>query len=387
MRVLTVGLAMAVLVARPADAGRMLYATAASPKRVDGFCLRDNGSMAPKPSISIELASEQPRRLLVVGDVLYVAEKDRVEAFQIGPKGGLSLLGRTPKRDKSGPRDIAVSPAANMLYVPDRGRSRVLGHPLDADGRPATDFTTCIQGEIGASYQMLVVNGDKLYVSSNGGSGRIEVFGIAPDGRLFDKNGVFPTPSDCVSASVGVTRPDATEALSQRRQINDVKSFVIVGDVLYAEDRARRRIRGFRLTDGNFAEPTEKPNGKKQWQPAESKTNRVAQYQMIAHTGVALIGTQFFHGRIDSYELGADGLLPKKTKKRSNADLRYTPVRLLPDQQVVYVATGEFDRIIAYRLTVNGVLADRDPFSQTDEQNGSFPNDVAIAMLTEGCGS
>ena len=123
------------------------------------------------------------------------------------------------------------------------------------------------------------------------------------------------------------------------------------------------------------------------WQPAESKTNRVAQYQMIAHTGVALIGTQFFHGRIDSYELGADGLLPKKTKKRSNADLRYTPVRLLPDQQVVYVATGEFDRIIAYRLTVNGVLADSDPFSQTDEQNGSFPNDVAIAMLTEGCGS
>jgi len=40
MRVLTVGLALAVLVARPAVAGRMLYATAATPSRIDGFCLR-----------------------------------------------------------------------------------------------------------------------------------------------------------------------------------------------------------------------------------------------------------------------------------------------------------------------------------------------------------
>ena len=55
---------------------------------------------------------------------------------------------------------------------------------------------------------------------------------------------------------------------------------------------------------------------------------------------------------------------PTRTKKRTNADLRFTPVRLQADQNVVYVAAGEFDRIIAYRLEPEtGVIRDTDPFS------------------------
>ena len=51
---------------------------------------------------------------------------------------------------------------------------------------------------------------------------------------------------------------------------------------------------------------------------------------------------------------------------------------------VLYVAAGEFDRVQAYRLRKSG-LPETTPFSQTDEQTGSFPNDVALAMLSEGC--
>jgi len=51
---------------------------------------------------------------------------------------------------------------------------------------------------------------------------------------------------------------------------------------------------------------------------------------------------------------------------------------------VLYVAAGEFDRVQAYRLRKSG-LPEATPFSQTDEQTGSFPNDVALAMLSEGC--
>jgi hypothetical protein len=280
MRVLTVGLALAVLVARPAVAGRMLYATAATPSRIDGFCLRDNGSVAPTPSVRVELISGQPRRILVMDSVLYVVEDNRVEAFKIGSKGGLSSLGRTPEETRSGPRDIAVSPNKNMLYVPDRSRNRIVGHPLDAEGRPASDFTTCIQGDTAQGYQALVVNGDKLYVSSNGGNGRIQVFGINPDGSLYGTTG-SPLVTDCRGATTEGPRPDPTPALSERKQIHDIKTFVVSGSFLYAEDRGRRRIKAFRLQpDGNFPPPTiENPNkpNKKTWPKAESKTEKVAQ--------------------------------------------------------------------------------------------------------------
>jgi len=322
-----------------------------------------------------------------------VVEVDRVEAFKIGPKGGLTPNGRTAKRPSSGPHDVAVSTNRTMLYVPDRSRSRIVGHRIDANGRPEEGshetFATCIQGEIGEGFQNLIATANRLYVSSSGGSGRIQVFGILPDGTL--SGGDDPqqpiTADKCAAATSANPRPDATPPLSERRKIANVKSFEVVGDILYAEDRGRKRIRAFRLTDGNFDPPTfENPNKpkKKTWQQAETKTKHVAQYQMILHHGSALLATQFFHGRIDSYLLDA-GALPNQPTVLSNDDLRFTPVRLTADQDVVYVPTGEFDRIVAYRLNDKGVLKERDPFSQTNEQKGSFPNDAAVAVLTAGC--
>jgi 6-phosphogluconolactonase (cycloisomerase 2 family) len=385
MRVVTLGLALAVLVARPVDAGRMLYATAATPGRIDGFCLRPNGALDGTPSVRERTLSPQPRRLLVFRGVLYVAEVDRVEAFTIGPGGGLRALGRTEALMGSGPRDLAIPPAATMLYIPDRARSRILGHPLDAEGRPAREFTTCIQGEVGSGYQALVATDTKLYVSSSRGSGRIEVFGIAPDGRLFGADGVPLTPDAC---GLQGERPAVTLPLSERRRLNDVKAFVLVGDVIYAVDRGRRRIRAFRLqADGNFAPPVEQSNGRLKWQEVESKTRPVVQYQALVHHRSALLGTQFFRGRADSYALEDNGHLPKGPTRITNDDLRFTPVRMAADAGVAYVAAGEYDRVIAYRLHDNGVFRDRDPFSETDEQEGSFPNDVAVAVLSEGCES
>ena len=63
-------------------------------------------------------------------------------------------------------------------------------------------------------------------------------------------------------------------------------------------------------------------------------------------------------------------------------------MRLVADQDVVYVAAGEFDRVLAYRLEPEtGVIRDTDPFNETDEQKDSFPNEVAVAVLAAGCGS
>ena len=64
-----------------------------------------------------------------------------------------------------------------------------------------------------------------------------------------------------------------------------------------------------------------------------------------------------------------------------------SPVRITAsDADVLYVAAGELDRVLAYRLRrSDGVLAGSRPFSQTAEQPGSFPNDVATAVLSDRC--
>src|ERR1043166_7640526 len=78
LHVLAIGLAT--LVAVPARAGTMiLYATAASQQRVDGFCVRGDGGLAPTPAVMRATAGIEPRRLLVAGGILYVAELNQVE--------------------------------------------------------------------------------------------------------------------------------------------------------------------------------------------------------------------------------------------------------------------------------------------------------------------
>jgi hypothetical protein len=120
-----------------------------------------------------------------------------------------------------------------------------------------------------------------------------------------------------------------------------------------------------------------------------------------------LYGTQFFHGRIDAYTVPAGGMLPMRpnrparVKVRTKDDLKTSPVRMTVDEgsdqaplrpATLYVAAGALDRVQAYRIDkADGMLkstngkSPTEPFSETDEQTGSFPNDVAIAVLSGDC--
>src|SRR5581483_11953293 len=156
MRVLALCLAVGAG-GRLAAAGTMLYATAASQNRVDGFCVGDKGGgLAASPSVSVALNGASPRRALVANGVLYVGEDDRVEAFAIGADGGLS-----------------------------------------------PDFTSCIQGKAGTSYLAILVNGELLYTSEQL-TDRIATFPIGADGSL------PAAPSTCVLGTTTVDRPPAT---------------------------------------------------------------------------------------------------------------------------------------------------------------------------------
>jgi len=374
------GFALAVLAAQPAAAGSILFATAATPGRVDGFCLARDGALAPAPKVRSDTAGTQPRRLLVGNGVLYVAEVDRVEAFRIGRRGGLTPLGSTTPLTGMNPIDLALSPDGKMLYVPQNAPDRVVAYPLGDDGAPGKEFTSCIQGRTAAGYQDLLVSGSLLYVSSD--TSRIEIFPIGPDGSLQAQ------PAECRPARSGEDRPPVTTPLSERRKLQRPKAFLIAGDMLYVEERLLRKITAFHLQpDGTFFPPTVTGKKTRQQRPA-SRTDRILQYEDLVPHRSTLLGAQFFRGRIDAYRLRADGRLPKQPTRTSVADVRLTPVRVrASDDDVLYVAAGEVDRVIAYRLrSSDGVLAARTPFSQTDEQKDSFPNDVAVAALSDQCG-
>src|SRR5216117_4601896 len=84
------GLFVALLVVEPALAGSILYATAASQQRIDGFCLAADGALAATPSVQIGTLGGLPRRVLVGNGVLYVAEVDRIERSEerrVGKEG------------------------------------------------------------------------------------------------------------------------------------------------------------------------------------------------------------------------------------------------------------------------------------------------------------
>lgn len=391
MRLSSVAALVVALVAQPASGASILYATAATPGRIDAFCLNGDGGLTKQPAFRSNVgtvpSAAQPRRLVVAGNVLYVAEIDRVEAYSIGPRGGIGLIGHTRSVQGSRPIDLIV--ANNMLYVAEAGASRITAYPLDADGAPAREFTSCVMGNAVLGYQRIALQGSLLYATQEGLPGRIEVHTVGPDGSLAAKGAdqcEVPIDRDPPSGS----RPDATQPISYRPKVQNPKAMVVSGEFLYVEERETQIILAFKLVGGLFDPPlpAQKNNKKKKAQKPFAKSARGPIYEsMILHDGSLLL-TVFGKGRVDAFRLKADGKVRKQPSKISNATVAMSPVGLVAPAggRIVYVAAGVLDRVLAYRLKKNGVLAQSAPFSETEVQSGSFPNDVAIAVLPGGCG-
>src|SRR2546426_2563766 len=145
MRSVIGGLFVALLIVEPALAGSILYATAASQQRIDGFCLGADGALAATPRVQSATLGQLPRRVLVGAGVLYVAEVDRIEAFRIGAHGALHSLGATRPVKHLEPRDLTLNPDGKTLYLTHRGFLEAFA--LAADGSLPERFTSCVQGE------------------------------------------------------------------------------------------------------------------------------------------------------------------------------------------------------------------------------------------------
>ena len=443
------------LAALPAAGGTILYATAASLNRVDGFCVGAGGGFVPGANIvPADTKGTEPRRLLVapgpggVDGVLYVGERDRVEAFTIGPRGGLKFLGSTtlikdelPAIKNELPMDVmdmAFNPDGRTLYVAQNGPDRIAAYPLDPKTglvlAPKTGFTSCIQGRPNAAYRALLVRNSLLYVSEQLTPGRIANFPIDAGGGLghdpTECSGQRPKvcnagsrarqvcttdDTDATTGCPGATCPGCCVALtlpiSERRRIERPRSFLILDDRVYVEEVETKRIKAFSLQpDGLFPPPT--MVGKRlRWEKPVSRTASVLGYADLLLFRSTLLASQFEKGRIDAYRLKPDGRLPRQPTRHTKEDVRTSPVRMTISRcsggsndglacasamecpggtcpsaaNVLYVAAGELDRVQAFRLRQSDGLPSPAPFSQTDEQTGSFPNDVALAVLSDEC--
>jgi 6-phosphogluconolactonase (cycloisomerase 2 family) len=401
MRIVIVLAALAAVVS-PARAGSILYATAASVRRVDGFCIRGDGSLAPTAATQVDTAGEGPRRLVVgANGVLYVAEMDRVEAFRIGRRGGLVRVGQTKplQNPNMNPLDVAFSPDGTQLYVPQNGYDRLAAYPLDASGAPG-DFTSCLKGPVPTGFQRIAVRDGFLYVSAVSHGGRIAVFPIAADGSL------PAAPADCERKS------EETCPLSERRKLRVPRAFVLDGDQVYVDSLDKRRLLGFTLAGGQFDPPVQKKTGVTAilchdatststacvlcdaagtvlkgpftYQRFASRTSVTRPYQDVIFADGSLLGSQFLRGRVDAFRLRTGGVLPKQPTRSTTEDVRGSPVGLALRGRVLYVAGGELDRVQAFLLNDNGLPAPT-PFSETDEDKNSFPNALAVADTQDPC--
>ena len=237
------------LAARPVVAGTILYATAASQARVDGFCVRDGGGLAPAASVHVDTAGMEPRRLVVANGVLFVGELDRVEAFKIGPHGALTPMAATKTITSPAMEviDMAVAADGQTLYVAQNGPDRIAAYPIAAATSRSWDFTSCIQGRVNGSYRALHIRNGLLYASEQLTPGRIAIFPINAGGSLHDL-------AECTTPT-GKTRPEATPAISDQQRIQRPRSFVFLDDRVYVDEVGTKRIKAFLLQADGLSPP------------------------------------------------------------------------------------------------------------------------------------
>jgi 6-phosphogluconolactonase (cycloisomerase 2 family) len=435
MRRIVLCVALAAASARPVAAETILYATAASENRVDGFSVADNGAPSQEPVAQRPTGGLLPRRLVAHGCNLYVAESDRVEVFRIGAGGRLDLIGATRKSEDARAHDIEVSADGLTLYAPLRRLGAIASYPLDAEGKPndsvitengvpAGGPTSCIYGPVGADWEDIALANGKLYAAY---TNRIEVFGITDTGQL---TGTAPVPHDnnddgtigedetacpayattpsgaieqCIDRSISPVpdRPDQTCSFSFRGHMAGAVGLVVDGSALVSSQRFTHLLLGFVLdATGNFPPisetnpqfPTAKEKKQERRMRKKNKTDELIRYigLTVLHEddGRSIIYAAGYAGRVDAFRLREDGTLPKQPNMNSTPkDVTSTPVRTAigstaGGRPVLYVASGELDRVQAFRLSDQGSIDESTSPAETNEQKGSFPNDVVPVDIT-----
>jgi hypothetical protein len=249
-----------------------------------------------------------------------------------------------------------------------------------------------------SGWENLVLVDDRLYATAEVRRGTVLVYRLASDGALPED------ASDVDESDVPVCNTFSsveTEPISERRCLDGAGAILVQDRVLYVAARFRRRLFSFELaSDGLFTPAVPIGTGgckKIEQQRYATRTKRQVRFLDLVRQDDTLFASFFDGGRVHAFPLeeSDDGrviALPKRSRRKTNRSFVRTPARIATavstdGRPTLYVSGGALDRIEAFRLVEKrrGLVMKARPFSRTDEDRRSFPNDLVVTTVPNAC--
>ena len=329
--------------APPGD--QVIYATLSQGDSVVAYRLGSDGFLPAEPFD--EMFIDEPRQVLVVGNILYVAVETGVASVQLAADGSLPAqptATTNPVKDADASQMIVND---DILYVSMEGLDRVRAYPLQGGHVSANPLTS--SGDSNTNYIPIELVGDNLYAGTRD-QARIDTYFVLPNGGL----NIDPEVQD----------PEA--------RIFDVKDLLHHNGILYAIEQDDRRLVTFTILESGLL-PDE----------PDSKAARQQAYAYLALDGEnRLYASAFNAGRIDLYILESDGYFTKKQKlfAKTFSDTASFPTQMVIDGGILYVSQMGIGRIDAYVLGSDGAPPEF-PSSSTFAIPDSYMNSIALASF------
>ena len=331
--------------APPSD--KVIYASLSQSDAVVAYRVGSDGFLPGDPFDSIAL--EEPRNVLVVGDILYVAQEEVVSSIQLLPDGSLPdspTATTAPIRDGDASRMIVFG---DMLYVSWEGVDRIYAYPLS--GGHVSVGSVSGSGDSGTNYVPIVRVGPYVYAGTRD-QARIDAFRILPDGSLNS----IPEDQD----------PEA--------RIFDCKDLIHRGGILYAIEQDDRRIVTFTIQGG----------GRLPDEPDSKTQSRQAYAYLLLDGEDRLYASAFNDGRTDLYIIPPGGLFTENPRQREVAhtwsDTASFPTQMIIRDGILYVSQMGIGRIDAYVLGADGSPPDF-PSSSTFALQDSYLNAITMGSF------
>lgn len=321
----------------------VMYVSEGQGNRVAAYRLGTDGLPPAEPFSTIPLIN--PRRLLLVDDVLYVCLIDNVVSIEIEPDGSLPDLPTSITPPIAGIDAIDMVKVGDVLYVALEGLRVVAAYPLQ-NGQ-LTSESLSFSGTNLSDYRSIANRGPFIYAAA-ASSQRVDTYIINENGSLDDE----PIPQV----------PQTLVGLPQ--------DMVIVDDNLYIVDGNRRRIYQYQfLNTGLLPED-----------PLTETKDEDFYAQLIVEGGI-IYASGFNIGQIDLYGVDpiSGGIVSERPFYSTFQDVAAYPNGMGLRDGILYVTQSGRDRVDAYILGVDGVPSSF-PSSSTDAISGSYPNAITFGV-------
>ena len=329
--------------APPGD--QVIYATLSQGDAVLAYRLGSDGFLPAEPFDQMFI--EEPRQVLVVDDILYIAAEEFIASVQLEADGSMPeqpTAATIPVKDGDASQMIVDG---DMLYVSMEGIDSVRAYPLTGGHVAANPLSR--SGESGTNYIPIELVDGVLYAGTRD-QARIDAFFVRIDGSL--------------SENPEIQDPEA--------RIFDVKDMLAHNGILYAIEQDDRRLVTFTILESGLL-PYD----------FDSKTARQQAYAFLALDGEKnLYASAFNAGRIDLFVLPDDGLFTRKQKSAAHtwSDTASFPTQILIDSGILYVSQMGIGRVDAYVLGADGAPSEF-PASSTFAIQESYLNSITMGSF------